>query len=51
MANGGLTRENGERYRRAILARGGTDEPMALYVGFRGQEPTVDALLKRRGLR
>lgn len=51
MASGGLTRENGERYRRAILARGGTDEPMALYVGFRGQEPTVDALLKRRGLK
>ena len=51
MATGGLTRENGDRYRRAILARGGTDEPMALYVAFRGQEPTVDALLKRRGLR
>jgi peptidyl-dipeptidase Dcp len=47
---GGLQRENGDRYRDTILSRGGSREPMKMYVEFRGSEPTVDALLKRRGL-
>lgn len=34
-----------------ILKRGGTEHPMTLYKRFRGQEPTIDALLKRNGLR
>ncbi|MGK9475434.1 M3 family metallopeptidase [Melioribacter sp. OK-6-Me] len=33
-----------------LLAKGGTKEPMQLYIEFRGREPKVDALLKRRGL-
>ncbi|MGO1244339.1 MAG: M3 family metallopeptidase [Sphingobacterium sp.] len=33
-----------------ILSKGGTEHPMILYKRFRGQEPTVDALLKRAGL-
>ncbi|NQD70715.1 M3 family metallopeptidase [Sphingobacterium shayense] len=33
-----------------ILSKGGTEHPMELYKRFRGQEPTVDALLKRAGL-
>ena len=46
----GLTRQNGEDFRRAILSRGGSDVEMELYKDFRGQEPGVEALLKRRGL-
>jgi peptidyl-dipeptidase Dcp len=37
-------------FRKEILERGGTDEPMKMYVNFRGAEPTIDALLKKRGL-
>ncbi len=47
---GGLTRENGDKFRAAILSKGGTSEPMELFKAYRGQEPTVDGLLKRRGL-
>ncbi len=36
-------------FRNNILARGGTDDPMDLYVKFRGRKPTPDALLKRLG--
>ncbi len=38
------------KYRKYILASGGTDDAMELYVKFRGAEPTIDPLLKRRGL-
>jgi peptidyl-dipeptidase Dcp len=34
-----------------ILKRGGTEHPMILYKRFRGQEPTIDALLERNGVR
>lgn len=37
-------------FRENILAKGGTVEPMTLYVRFRGKEPKIDALLKKRGL-
>ena len=48
---GGLTRENGDKFREAILSKGGTAEPMQLYKNYRGQEPTVEGLLIRRGLK
>jgi peptidyl-dipeptidase Dcp len=48
--NGGLTRENGERYRRYILSRGGSVDAMELYRAFRGRDPEVAPLLERRGL-
>ena len=48
--NGGLTRENGDLYRKEILSKGNSEDLMENYVQFRGQKPTVDALLKRRGL-
>jgi peptidyl-dipeptidase Dcp len=51
LSHGGLTRENGTAYRKAVLSRGYSREPMKMYVDFRGQEPTVDALLVRRGLK
>jgi len=37
-------------YRENILAPGGTEDPMTLYVRFRGAEPSVEPLLKKRGL-
>ena len=49
-ANGGPTLENGTKFREQILSRGGSEEPMKLYIDYRGQEPTPDALLRRRGL-
>ncbi|PRQ05320.1 Peptidyl-dipeptidase dcp [Enhygromyxa salina] len=48
--NGGLTRANGDKFRELILSKGNTIDPMTQYVSYRGQEPTVDALLQRRGL-
>lgn len=50
-AHGGLTRENGQRFRDTILSVGGSREPMDAYKAFRGSEPTVEALLKRRSLK
>ena len=38
------------RFRDCILSRGGTEPPMQLYHRFRGQEPTIDALLRRNGM-
>jgi peptidyl-dipeptidase Dcp len=49
--NGGLTRANGDRLRRMILSRGNTEELGAMYTNWRGKAPTVDAMLKDRGLR
>ncbi|MDZ7659323.1 M3 family metallopeptidase [Fodinibius sp.] len=50
MEQGGLERENGNRFREYILSQGGSDEAMELYKEYRGQEPDVKHLLKRRGL-
>jgi peptidyl-dipeptidase Dcp len=47
---GGLRRENGERFRRELLSRGGAVEPMVAYERFRGRPPRVEPLLERRGL-
>jgi peptidyl-dipeptidase Dcp len=48
--NGGLTRANGERFRRMVLSRGNTQELASLYAAWRGRSPKVDAMLKDRGL-
>lgn len=37
-------------FRKNLLSKGGSDDPMTLYKKFRGREPKVDALLKKRGL-
>ena len=47
---GGLNRENGMRYRELILSRGGSLDAMEMYREFRGADPDVKHLLKRRGL-
>ena len=44
-------RATAQRFRDCILSRGGTEHPMTLYRRFRGQEPTIDALLRRNGIR
>jgi peptidyl-dipeptidase Dcp len=38
-------------FRKNILEKGGTDKPMNLYKAFRGKEPSIDAFLKRSGLK
>jgi peptidyl-dipeptidase Dcp len=48
--NGGLTRENGDRFRQALLSRGGSAPAMDLFRGFYGSDPALQPLLKRRGL-
>ncbi|NQT80681.1 MAG: M3 family metallopeptidase [Candidatus Aminicenantes bacterium] len=40
-----------QAFRKNILERGGTEDPMTLYKSFRGAEPKVESLLKRRGLK
>ncbi len=46
-----FNKETAKSFRKNILERGNTEEPMSLYVKFRGHEPTVDALLKRNGIK
>ncbi|HEU4364200.1 MAG TPA: M3 family metallopeptidase [Candidatus Krumholzibacteria bacterium] len=43
-------RKTADKFRKYILAAGGTDEPMTLYKKFRGREPEIAPLLERRGL-
>jgi len=50
LERGGLTRENGQRFRDMILSKGGTEEPAAMYRAFRGRDPRIDPLLAERGL-
>ena len=45
--NGIFDRATAKSFRDNILSKGGTEHPMTLYKRFRGQEPTIDALLKR----
>ena len=40
-----------QRFRDCILSKGGTEPPMELYKRFKGGEPTIEALLKRNGIR
>ncbi len=46
-----FNRETAQRFRDCILSKGGTEHPMTLYKRFRGQEPTIDALLERNGIK
>jgi len=48
--NGGLLRENGDRFRAALLSKGGSVDAMELYREFRGRDARVEPLLERRGL-
>jgi peptidyl-dipeptidase Dcp len=46
----GLTLKNGEIFRQQVLSKGNTEDLMQSYENFRGQPPSIDALLRRRGL-
>jgi peptidyl-dipeptidase Dcp len=48
--NGGLTRPNGDRFRQMILSRGNTENLQKLYEAWRGQPPSVQPMMKYRGL-
>lgn len=47
---GGLTPENGEKFRQAILSRGNSVDLAELYRQWRGHDPQLEAMLKHRGL-
>lgn len=49
--NGGLTRANGERFRQMILSRGNTEDLAKMYAAWRGKDPSVEPMMKDRGLR
>jgi peptidyl-dipeptidase Dcp len=48
--NGGLTRENGDTFRRELLSKGGSVDAMTAFRAFRGRDPRIEPLLERRGL-
>ena len=43
--------QTAQRFRDEVLSKGGTEHPMTLYTRFRGGKPTIDALLKRNGIK
>ncbi len=49
--HGGLTRANGDRFRRMVLSRGNTEELAKMYEAWLGSKPSVEPMLKDRGLR
>ncbi|HHT0106177.1 TPA: peptidyl-dipeptidase Dcp, partial [Raoultella planticola] len=48
--HGGLTRENGQRFREAILSRGNSTDLAELYRQWRGHDPKIEPMLENRGL-
>jgi peptidyl-dipeptidase Dcp len=48
--NGGLTRANGDVFRRELLSRGGAVDPLEAFAAIRGRAPSTEPLLRRRGL-
>ncbi|MCR6491023.1 M3 family metallopeptidase [Cellulomonas sp. P24] len=48
--NGGRTRENGETFRRTVLSRGGSVDPMQAFRELHGRDPDIGPLLARKGL-
>ena len=49
--HGIFDRKTARSFRENILSKGGTENPMVLYKRFKGGEPTIDALLKRNGIK
>ena len=47
---GGLTRENGQRFREGILSRGNSADLAVLYQAWRGRAPIIEQMLINRGL-
>ncbi|CAI0794891.1 TPA: peptidyl-dipeptidase Dcp [Serratia fonticola] len=49
--NGGLTAENGQRFREQVLSQGNSQDLEKMYVKWRGQEPSIEPMLINRGLK
>jgi peptidyl-dipeptidase Dcp len=49
--HGGLTRANGDRFRKMVLSRGYTEDLQKLYAAWTGREPGIEPMLKDRGLK
>ena len=49
--HGGMTRANGDRFRQMVLSRGNTEDLQKMYDAWLGGEPTIEPLLKNRGLK
>jgi peptidyl-dipeptidase Dcp len=49
--HGGMTRENGDRFRNLVLSRGNTIELAKMYRDWRGKDPSVEPMLMHRGLK
>jgi peptidyl-dipeptidase Dcp len=49
--HGGLTRENGDRFRAMVLSRGNTEDLAKMYKDWRGQDPQIEPMLENRGLK
>ncbi|WP_411831881.1 M3 family metallopeptidase [Pseudoxanthomonas mexicana] len=48
--NGGLTRANGDHFRKTLLSRGGSEDAMKIFRDFAGHDPKIEPLLEKRGL-
>ena len=49
--NGGMTRANGQRFRDTVLSRGSSIDYPQMYRGFAGRDPSIEPMLKARGLK
>ncbi|HUH56384.1 MAG TPA: peptidyl-dipeptidase Dcp [Rhodanobacter sp.] len=49
--HGGMTRANGDRFRKMVLSRGNTEDLATMYRNWRGQEPEIEPMLENRGLK
>ena len=49
--NGIFDKKTAEAFRKNILEKGDTEEPMTLYVRFRGREPEIEAMMRRDGIK
>jgi peptidyl-dipeptidase Dcp len=48
--NGGLSRANGDHFRKTLLSRGGAEDAMKIFREFAGHDPRIEPLLEKRGL-
>jgi peptidyl-dipeptidase Dcp len=48
--HGGLTRANGDRFRKMVLSRGNTEDLAKMYSAWAGREPSIEPMLKYRGI-
>ncbi|MEN9305114.1 MAG: hypothetical protein RLY76_382 [Actinomycetota bacterium] len=49
-SNGGLTRANGDHFRKTLVSRGGSLDSLQMFRNFRGRDAEIEPLLRRRGL-